>query len=64
MNYEDAMSAANLIEILKACAHNTRTPLDELKVSIADPNGYAYWLNNYETLEVEEGQIVILSNTK
>lgn len=61
MNYENAVSAADLIDILKACAHNTGTPLNELKVSVANPDGYAYWLNGYETLDVEEGWIVILN---
>ena len=64
MSYDTALTAADLIDILECCAANTHTSLDEMRIAVADLNGYAHWINNYETLEVEEGWITILNAAK
>lgn len=64
MSYDTAMTAADLIDILECCAANTHTPLSEMRIAITDGSGFAHWIDNYETIEVEEGWIAILNAAK
>lgn len=61
MSYDNTVTAADLIDILECCAANTHTPLDELRIAVADLNRYAHWMGSYQTEEVEDGWIVTLN---
>lgn len=57
----ETVTAYDLIDILKATAHNMGVSLGELKVAIADTEGYAHWIDSYETIDPEAGNIIILN---
>ena len=63
MEWDNATTAANLIDILKAVSHNTKTPLDELVVTIED-SGFACYIGGYDSIETEKGWTCILQPAK
>lgn len=63
MDWNNATTAADLIDILKAVSHNTKTPLDELVVTIED-SGFAYFIEGYDNIETEKGWTCILQPAK
>lgn len=64
MNFDNAMTAADLIDILECCAANTHTSLDEMRIVSTDGSGFAHWIDGYETIEVKEGWITIINVAK
>lgn len=63
MEWDNAATAANLIDILKAVSHNTKTPLDELVVTIED-SGFVYFIGGYDSIETEKGWTCTLQSAK
>lgn len=57
----ETITAYDLIDILKVTAHNMGVSLSELKVAVTDTEGYAHWIDSYETMDTEAGDIIILN---